>query len=68
VTAPLSERDPASTIAIEHVLWAKERGLSPLDIFRLVGMRWTSLREPSWDDAVLALSRTWRGLAARQAA
>jgi len=39
VTAPLSERDPASTIAIEHVLWAKERGLSPRDIFRQVGIR-----------------------------
>lgn len=68
MTRPPLERDQASAIAVEHVLWAKERGLSPIDIFGSVGMPWSTLREPSWDDAVLALSRTWRGLAARQAA
>ena len=54
--------DQASAVAVEHVLWAKQAGETPLQIFQLIGMRWSSLREPTWDDAVLALSRTWRSL------
>lgn len=60
---PLGQ-DTASTIAVEHVLWAVQSGVSPFELIQATGMTWSSLRDPDWHDAVLALSSAWRRLSA----
>jgi hypothetical protein len=48
--------DPADAIAIEHLLWARERGDGPAEVIDSVGITWPCARPPSWHDAQLALS------------
>lgn len=59
-------RDAASAIAVEHVLWAVQAGLSPFEVIQATGLAWPSLGNPDWHDAVLALSCAWRRLSAAQ--
>ncbi|MEA2755129.1 MAG: hypothetical protein QOJ54_1418 [Aliidongia sp.] len=61
---PLPKPDQASSIAVEHVLFRTECGLTPWAIIEETGIRWTSLRDPTIDDAVLAVCVAWRRTAA----
>lgn len=56
--------DISSQIAVEHLVWAAERGMTPRDVIEAVGRRWPGLAEPNWDDAKLVLTIKWRSLAA----
>ncbi|HVJ53479.1 MAG TPA: hypothetical protein VM689_13510 [Aliidongia sp.] len=49
-------------IAIEHVLWSAAQQLTPRETMAAFGVFWPAAKEPSWHDATLALSCTWRRL------
>lgn len=46
-------------IAAKHCVWAAEQGLTPREVMESVGWRWPHGLEPTWDDAVLAVSGAW---------
>lgn len=53
----------ATGIAIEHVLWAAEKGLTPRQVLADAGIEWPRRSSPSWHDCVHGLAVAWRRLA-----
>lgn len=49
----------ADAVAIEHLLWSRERGCSPADVIASVGVAWPSPRPPPWHDAQFVLAIRW---------
>lgn len=52
----------ASEIAIEHILWCSQEGLTPREVLTSINILWPGDRAPDWHDAELALSLTHQRL------
>ena len=56
-------------VALEHVVWCKERGMTPAGIVMSVGVTpgpRSANNFLGYDDVVYILARTWEGLAAAE--
>jgi hypothetical protein len=57
----------ATSVAIEHVLWAASSKISARELLRSAGIDWPEALEATWHDAVLGLACRWRRLQATPA-
>lgn len=49
-------------VAVEHVLWSIEAGLSPREAMASLGWRWVGTLEPTWNDFESLAFESWRRL------
>lgn len=49
----------AAAIAMEHVLWSAEQGMSPLDVLRAIGEPWEWAFNPTTSYVVSRIERAW---------
>ena len=49
-------------VAVDHIIWSLEHGLSPHDAIEAIGWLWDGALAPTWNDVEQLLVETWRRL------
>ncbi len=49
-------------VAVEHVLWSIDAGLSPREAMAALGWRWVGALQPTWNDLEALAFEAWRRL------
>lgn len=58
----ISQTERALSLAVEHVAWAADQGMSAEDVIRSVGAEPYPGYVPTWPEAVDAIADAWRAL------